>query len=276
MTGKKPATGGKGKGKATAVAQNALPDVYQEMLAEALPMQSDIPERPLKRRRTGRRDAPVASSSSANQVGVVSDGEDEDDIQFEDVLDSTKLGEADSDVLEPPPKPQQTAYRDSDDDSGESDFDWDSGDFDAKPSANELTGDLELTLTRPTPQRRTTAARRRVITKAERDVRLQIHKMHVLCLLSHADRRNKWCNDSEVQSSLKPLLDKKMLTFLRPRSELSQFGQAESLKRGLDQVSAMWRKNFSVTARGMRRALWAEEEQDLRNVGIISEKTDLN
>jgi xeroderma pigmentosum group C-complementing protein len=268
MTGKKPAMRGKGKGKAATTNRNVVPDVYQEMLAEALPMQSNIPERLLKRRRIGRRDAPVADSSSANLVESASDGDD--DIQFEDVLGLGILGGGDFDGPDSPPKPQQTTYRDSDEDSGESNFDWEGIDFEAKPQDGKPNGDLELTLTKPTPQRRTTSSKRRVVTKAERGLRLQIHKMHVLCLLSHVDRRNHWCNDPEVQSSLKPLVDKKALTFLRPQSNLSQFGRAESLKRGLDQVGAMWRKIFSITARGIRKALWAEEEQDLQNVGLIS------
>ena len=266
MTGKTAATRGKGKGKAAATDRPMVPDIYQEMLAEALPLHSGNLGRPLKRRRTGRRDLPVIPSTSADDANAASDDSDADDLQFEDVLGSAKLSGADSEELESGRKSQQTAYRDPDEDPEESDFDWDAVEFDAKPQAGEPTGDLELTLRIPSPQRRATAPRRRVVLKADRTLRLQAHKMHVLCLLSHVDKRNNWCNDSEVQNLLKPLLDKKMLNFIRPKSDLSQFGQAESLKRGLEQVSAMWRKRFDITARGMRRALWAEEERDLQDV----------
>ncbi|TVY82826.1 DNA repair protein rhp41 [Lachnellula suecica] len=243
---------GKGKSKAPAK-RSAVPDVYQEMLAEALPSQADVPERPLKRRRTGARDAPqVASSSRPMEV------EDDEEVEFEDVLDPD----------DEPPKTQQTAYRDSDEESEDGDLEWEGVDFEALPESGP-SGDLELTLTLDkTPPRPKISTRRKVVSKAERVTRLEIHRMHVLCLLSHVDRRNNWCNDSEVQTSLRPLLDKKMATFLRPKSDLSQFGRAESLKRGLEQAGIMWKKKFRVTARGMRRALWADDERDLQNYNL--------
>ena len=261
MTGKKPVIRGKGKGKAKA-SSSAVPDVYRDMLAEALPMQSDVPERPLKKRRIGRRGDPGTASKPVDKEQP--DLDDEDELEFEDVLAQGRTGASDSETSDSPPKVQQTAYRESDDDSA-SDFDWDTIDFDAKPQ-EEPSGDLELTLSkRPTPQRKTTATRRKVVTKEERVLRLQIHKMHVLCLLAYADRRNNWCSDSDAQTSLKPLLTKKMLTFLNPREDLSQFGRTDSLKRGLEDVAKMWRTKFNITARGMRRALWADDEKDLQN-----------
>ena len=264
MTGKRPVTRGKGKGKAKA-SSSIVPDVYRDMLAEALPTHADVPERPLKRRRTGRRDGPGSSSNTAKAPAEENDPDEDEDLEFEDVLDQEKSSHFDNEDSDAPPKLQQTAYRESDDDSA-SEFDWDAIDFDAKPE-EEPSGDLELTLTkRPTPQRKSTATRRRVVTKEERALRLQIHKMHILCLLAYVDKRNDWCSDSEVQSSLRPLLTKKMLTFLRPRSDLSQFGRADSLKRGLDDVAKLWRTKFSITARGIRRSLWADDEKDLQNV----------
>jgi xeroderma pigmentosum group C-complementing protein len=255
MTGKKSSSNGKRKGKAPS-SRNAIPEVYQEMLAEALPNPAEKPERPLKKRRIGPRENQVATSGSAN----LSDEEDEDDLQFEDVIAANDF---DSDA---PPKLQQTAYRDSDDESEDDDFDWEGVDFDAKPDHGEPSGDLELTLTtKAAPQSRKVTPRRKVVSNAERVARLEIHKMHVLCLLFHLDMRNEWCNDSDVHASLRPLLDKKMLTFLSPRPDLSQFSRADSLKRGLEQVSVMWRTKFSITARGMRRALWADDERDLQN-----------
>jgi xeroderma pigmentosum group C-complementing protein len=265
MAGKKAATRGKGKGKAPSN-RNAVPEVYQQMLAEALPTQSSIPERPLKRRRTGQRNAPLAAEALSKSSDPI-DEDDEEDAEFEDVLDARNQQDSEASDFEAPPKVQQTAYRDSDDESDESDHEWEGVDFDALPEDNEPSGDLELTLKpRTTPQRQKITPRRKAVSKAEKVLRLEAHKMHVLCLLAHLDRRNEWCNDEEVRRSLKPLLDKKMLTFLKPRSDLSQFGRAESLKRGLDQVSVMWRTKFSVIARGLRRPLWADDEKDVQKV----------
>jgi xeroderma pigmentosum group C-complementing protein len=234
------------------------------MLAEALPTQPEIPERPLKRRKTGTR-------STGTKIDVltktVDPDEDEDEVEFEDVLGAQNQDDSEVSEFKAPPKVQQTAYRDSDEDSDESDHEWEGVDFDTLPQDNEPAGDLELTL-KPwtTPQGQKATPRRKVVSRAEKALRLETHKMHVLCFLAHQDRRNEWCNDDDVKRSLRPLLDKKMLTFLRPKSDLSQFGRAESLKRGLEQVSTMWRTKFSITARGTRRALWADDERDIRNV----------
>lgn len=260
MRPKKSTARAKGKGKAT---QSAIPDVYRQMLAEALPGQSDIPERPLKKRRTGPREAPVKASPSK----LVEHEEEDEDLQFEDVLDTNEAGSPENGESSMAPQIQQTAYRDSEDESEASDDDWEPIEFDLKPDADEPSGDLELTLTKKSiPQSKAPVQRRRVVTKDERVARLEIHKMHVLCLLSHLDMRNEWCNDAEVQRTLKPLLDKKTIKFLRPSSELTQFGQTNSLKRGIETVNEIWRTKWNITARGIRRALWAEDERDLQNV----------
>jgi xeroderma pigmentosum group C-complementing protein len=187
-------------------------------------------------------------------------------VEFEDVLGQGKSNGPYNDESDSEPKPQQTAYRDSGDDDSASDFDWENIDLEAK-TQEDSTGDLELTLKqRPTYHPKATIARRKVVTKEEKALRLQVHKMHVLCLLAYVDRRNNWCNDSAVQISLKPLLTKKMITFLNPKETLSQFGRTDSLKRGLDDVGKMWRAKFRITEKGMRRALWADDEKELENV----------
>ena len=265
MAGNKAATRGKGKAK-TSSGRNEVPEVYQQMLAEALPTQSNIPERPLKKRRTGLRNAPSVAAGPAKSSDP-DDEDDEEEAEFEDVLEARNQDGEEAGKSESLSKAQQTAYRDSDSESGQSDPEWEGVDIDTLPQDNEPSGDLELTLKpRTTAQLQKATPRRKVVSKAEKVLRLEAHKMHVLCLLAHLDRRNAWCNDEEVKRSLKPLPDKKMLTFLKPRSDLSQFGRAESLKRGLEQVSVMWRTKFNIMARGTRRALWADDLKDVQNV----------
>ncbi|KAH8684449.1 hypothetical protein BGZ60DRAFT_466887 [Tricladium varicosporioides] len=264
MAGKKGATRGKGKGKGKVTTnQPAVPDVYQEMLAEALPTQSDIYERPLKRQRTGPKEASKISTTSTKAVDQLI--EDEDEVHFEDVLEG---GRADPEGGGEPSKLQQTAYRDSDEES-EEDNDWGGFDFGKLPEDGGPSGDLELTLTTNLSQTsRKTAPRRRIVSKAEKDTRLEIHRLHLLCLLSYLDRRNGWCNDPEVHHSLKSLLDKKILSDLKPKADLSQFGRTEFLKRGLEKTVRIWRSKFNITRRGMRRALWADDEEDLQNYSM--------
>jgi xeroderma pigmentosum group C-complementing protein len=267
MAGKKAGVKGKGKAQAS-LGGNTVPEVYQQMLAEALPTQSNIPERPLKRRRTGPRNVRSVAAGPA-KLSDSDNEDDEEEAEFEDILEAQNQDE-EVGKFGDLSQAQQTAYRDSDEESDQTDPEWEHVDFDTLPQHNEPSGDLELTLKpRITPQRQAVAPRRKAVSKAEKVLRLETHKMHVLCLLAHLDRRNEWCNDDEAKRYLKPLLDKKMLTFLKPRSDLSQFGRAESLKRGLDQVSVMWRTKFSITARGTRRGLWADDEKDVQNVRYL-------
>lgn len=262
MAGKKGASSrGRGKGNAKA---SAVPDVYQDMLSEALPSQSQIPERPVKRRRTGRHESQATHLRSPKLPDPDEEEEEEDELQFEDVIKQPGGSDGESNTQA---KLLQTAYRDSDEDSEQSDDDWVGFNLDEKPEVDMPRGDLELNITKSTAvQEKATTSRRRPITKVDRVDRLKKHKLHVLCLLSYVDRRNQWCNDLEVQRSLKPLLGDKTLHYLHPSSNLSQFGRAESLKRGLDQAAVLWRIKWTITARGLRRALWAENEEDIQNV----------
>lgn len=262
MTIPKSGARGKGKGKAAATS-TVVPNPFQELLAENRDALFDAPERPLKRRKTGRRQASspgsVPKNSAVHATGELGDPDDED-LEFEDVLgpDRERSGSL---------KRLQTAYRDSGEESESSGSDWDPLDYDAMArDGEEPSGDLELTLTKKIIPKAMAPPRRKGLTKDERAVRLQVHKMHVLCLLAYLERRNAWCNDAEVQKALKPLLSKKIRKFLNPGSDLSQFGQTNSLTRGLADAINVWIEKFNVTERGMRRSLWAEKEAHLQDV----------
>jgi xeroderma pigmentosum group C-complementing protein len=41
--------------------------------------------------------------------------------------------------------------------------------------------------------------KRRQITAVDRKTRLEVHKLNLICLISHVRLRNRWCNDTEVQ-----------------------------------------------------------------------------
>ncbi|KAF3491356.1 nitrilase [Arthroderma uncinatum] len=60
---------------------------------------------------------------------------------------------------------------------------------------------LHITLGKEEHAEKTKSAiRRKPITGAEKKLRLEIHKVHVLCLLGHVQLRNVWCNDEEIQA----------------------------------------------------------------------------
>ncbi|KAI9736509.1 MAG: hypothetical protein M1818_006019 [Claussenomyces sp. TS43310] len=243
-------------GRSAQSAQTAVPEVYHDLLAETLHSSGDVSsERSPKRRRT-RRFEDGASTDDSRKISdqPVRDIEDSEMVEFEDVL---------------PRATEQTAYRDSDEDSEGSDIGWEEVDmvpeFLQADNDEDISEDLHLTLNSSATPQRKPAPPKRKLTSADRALCLEIHKMHILCLLSHTSRRNVWCDDSQTQSALKILINKKTLSNLRPSQALSQFRQTDLLKTGLEELCRLWRSNFVITARGMRRPLWVEDEQDLKD-----------
>ncbi|KAJ4338985.1 hypothetical protein N0V95_007905 [Ascochyta clinopodiicola] len=106
--------------------------------------------------------------------------------------------------------------------------------------------------------------RRRAITSVDRKRRLDIHKMHVLCLLYHVHRRNAWCNDARVQSALRKLVEPKTLTNLVPNPDLTQYSASKRFVDTLNDLKIMWSKRFKATAQGMSKPKWAEPGAEVR------------
>lgn len=256
--------------------------IYMDMLGEAgvNARRDPSPERPLKRRRPGARRAEKrpeepsqaeGSSSKPEQIEKpapsVGDDEDDEDVEFEDVA-----------LPEPT---MQTMELESDDDEDDEDLQFEDVDFTAPlkgpESAPQEPQALELNLTvqkTAAEQSRKAAERRKPISREDKKRRLEIHKAHILCLLSHIARRNHWCNDAKVHQYLEPHLTDKMVSYLTPGTNLPQFGRTESIKNGLKQAQTMWNTKFEVTERGLRRALWAEEPEHLKDVSFLVIKDD--
>ncbi|KAF5670573.1 xeroderma pigmentosum group c complementing factor [Fusarium heterosporum] len=247
-------------------------EIYLDMLAEAgvNPQELSSPERPLKRRRAGP-SKPISDKGSPSkpvtkqskpppppQPQAPEEEEDDDeDVEFQDVL--------------LPQPTMQTMELESDDEDEDDDVMFEDVDFTASlqdlGAKAEEPKALELNLTAhqtSTSQGKKAAERRKPITREERKVRTDIHKAHLLCLLSHAARRNHWCNDGKVQDYLQPHLTDKTVNYLTPGAHLPQFGQTESLKTGLKQAEDVWKTKYEITERGLRRALWAEDPEQLQ------------
>jgi xeroderma pigmentosum group C-complementing protein len=257
-----PVSGRMGRSGATKPggSSSAVPDVFKDMLAETVSPQFDE-EKPRKRRRKVQptdegSSTPLKEYSESRE----DQGENEESTELEDIIS---------------PKPEQTAYNDYDDTQSEEDLEWEeveTANYVLKPeNGADEDNDLELTLAVDTSvQQKSRTTRRRVVNNTERALRLIVHKMHILCLLPYLDRRNSWCNDSEVQNVLKSLLTKQMIECLKPKESYTQFGKAESVKKGLGLVAKMWETRFLVITKGMQRAYWAESEQEVQNVGDIT------
>jgi xeroderma pigmentosum group C-complementing protein len=214
-------------------------DVYDDLLAEAATIDSRdaLSDRPLKRRkvagiRVSRNDNDNGPHSTKGkrpaqtiEVSSASGDDDESDFGFEDV------------DLDIPTAPDQAADQQDD------------------------IGDVSVSVdTAPTPQRRT---QRKPASVAEKAYRLLVHKAHILCLLSHCIYINTWCNNAMVQRHLRPLLSKKIVSFLNPKAGDSQFRQNEAFMDGLNQTCDVFRGEFKLTASGMRSAKWDHESGDI-------------
>ncbi len=237
---------------------SAVPDVFQDMLAEALSSPNvEKADRPRKRRRV-RQPGDDAVNNPALSYATHKESHSDDDasLEFEDIMHS---------------KREQTTYNDSGEGSSEDDLAWEevgNTELPLKSShAEHVDGDLDLTLVAEKASHKSSpAARRKGLNKADRSLRLNVHKMHLLCLLSHVDRRNNWSNDIEVQETLKSLLTRQMMECLKPKESYTQFGKAESVKKGLSLVTKLWQSKYSITAKGLQRPFWAEKEREIRHV----------
>ncbi|OJD14645.1 hypothetical protein AJ78_05042 [Emergomyces pasteurianus Ep9510] len=127
---------------------------------------------------------------------------------------------------------------------------------------------LQITLEKPEEegkQRGAAARRRKPATAQEKRWRLDIHRMHLLCLLGHVQLRNLWCNDDKVQNALRRLLSKHTTMCLNPKETLPQFTRSTTFADGLRQASDSFRRRFKVTAPGMKRPYWLENPNELKD-----------
>lgn len=194
---------------------HGLNTAYRDMLAEAeaeySSAQTGDEERPLKRRRV--RGKIVAEeehrAGDASSPGTVQKPPFEQQAvskQRRELAPSDDKTEAPmTDSIDDPIQQGQVIYKDGV--SDESDFAWEEVDLAQEadqsvpdPADGDDEQDLDLVLDADGKQRPDQAAamRRKVLTAAEKRVRLEVHKVHILCLLFHVHLRNHWCNDQNV------------------------------------------------------------------------------
>lgn len=171
-----------------------------------------------------------------------------------------------------PNRVRQT-IEDSDESDDDSDMEWEDalgegGDSESESEARPppQIGDVSITIGGKKSEEVSAKkkARRRAITSVDRKRRLDIHKMHVLCLLYHVHRRNAWCNDARVQSALRKLVEPKVLMSLVPNPDLTQYSASKRFVGALNDLKIMWSKRFKATAQGMSKPKWAEPGTEVR------------
>lgn len=242
-----------------AKARNAVPDVYGEMLAEAvsLPARKSEDGAPVKRRRVGGRIVIQSIDDSASQ-------------QPDESISTGNQSGVDDLFGEPRPTPQHIERSDFED-SADSDEDFEDVDIGSNVKQHgasdiemEEPGKLDLVLGGDNQNTtRSTQVRRKPITFMEKLLRLEIHKMHLCSLLAHVHLRNHWSNDESVHHLLKSVLTQKIISYLNPDESKSQFQRSRSFMDGLTQASDAFRVEFKTTARGLSKPTWADSAETL-------------
>lgn len=223
---------------------------YKELLrAEAREKRlAQEPERPLKRRRVGppsvkgRQPSPAASAHSiastapsvAKKVQTVTTDASESEAEDED-WEEVGLKEE---------KVQDSAIADIDEEEEDKN----------EPLSIVVQDDNVEPV-------KTNVRRRRPVTSAERQARVEIHKLHLLCLVAHVFRRNHWCNDTRVQAALKHVAPPKLITMVHPDPNTSQMQASKSFTDGLIQLASIWDSRYRMTARGVVRPYWQTDEE---------------
>lgn len=260
--------------------QDGLPEAVREMLHEeraAKRAADDQDKKPLKKRKT--------AHSQRSSSPVLPPQADETVIKPEPVVvrPSKPAPPSLPPALlpyEPPPRnaPSHPPARvrqtveDSEESDDDSDMEWedalgDGGDSEEEAGSTAAPiGDVSITIGGTKSEEVSTKKklRRRAITSVDRKRRLDIHKMHVLCLLYHVHRRNAWCNDARVQSALRKLVEPKTLTNLVPNPDLTQYSASKRFVDALNELKIMWSKRFKATAQGMSKPKWADPGAEVR------------
>lgn len=176
---------------ASTAGEPIVPEVYQEMLRESGVAASATRK---KRRRVENQDDAVidtawptalAAGAGSNSSKLVQTGKTEK----EDAVAETEQVEGKAEL-------DNVDEGDSDEDD---EIDWEDVDLttvlDIQPTD---LATLEITLNDSNGQKKSLLERRR-ITAIDRKIRLEAHKLHLLCLFAHVSLRNTWCNDEQVQ-----------------------------------------------------------------------------
>ena len=236
------------------------PYVYGEMVAEAVAAEPlETASRPLKRRKVSREPVTPIKSATQRQAPPSSVG----------VAKSTPAKQPDENEDSDVPSPtraQQTAEYSSE--SEESDFAFEDVDLGqnaaASPRAAKDTDDdgddeikdVTISVAPSTATKKSPANRRKPATALEKAFRLRVHKIHLLTLLGHCMYANSRCNNPTVQKIMRRLVDKRMRSYLNPKTNDTQFQRNRSFIDGLEQAKAALKAEFRITMSGMSRPRW--------------------
>ncbi|CBY01750.1 hypothetical protein IAQ61_010017 [Plenodomus lingam] len=267
----------------------AIPDIFQDMLHEAHVAEADEDDRPRKKRRTAlsrKSQSPVAKAGPVQTPirDPVPPSPSRPVITAATPSQSRTAAEPIAESEGPTNVRMRQTIEDSDESDEDSDMEWenaledvdDSDDAGEGKEAASKIGDINIAIggkkaADTTVQRK---VRRRAITSVDKKRRLDIHKMHIMCLLYHVHRRNTWCNDRRVQSTLRKIVSPSILADLVPNPDLTQYSASRRFVDGMNELKLLWTKRFKITARGMYKPRWADAEADVRPFSDFDELDD--
>lgn len=268
-----------------------VPAVFQEMLLEeqeaAKETGTDEDERPIKKRKTAqsqRISSPLVDSSPAKAMykRVLDADPPATSRPKAPVRPGTALHDRTQTLATDETRPHDVAPASGrvlqtiidSDESDDSDEEWedaladgdDTDDHEETEAVIPQVAGISITVGGSKSAEHATKGRvrRRAITSVDKKKRLDIHKMHVLCLLYHVHRRNAWCNDLRVQTALRKLVPPKTLLNLVPKPDLTQYSASKRFIDGMNELKVLWSKRFKLTAQGMYKPKWAEADADVR------------
>ncbi|RMZ75081.1 hypothetical protein DV737_g5479, partial [Chaetothyriales sp. CBS 132003] len=245
---------------------NEIPDVYMDMLAEVAEKDASNAGSSEKRRKLS--EEPCLKSS--RDLGAKEP--------------SSPIEGAVPGIHREDSRLQQTALDDFSASSDDEDADFEDVEIGASGNAvvENDTGlapeqkSLEIDLSKHPLTPRRVAQRRKIVSPAERAIRLSVHKTHLLLLLLSISTRNRWCESSEVQGILKPLVRKKTINQLHLDESQPQWKRSTAFNDAIKEIAEMWRRTYKINVRGMRRAHWRSDINMQREMDEAEDMLDFD
>ena len=219
------------------------------------PTRTDEEGKAVKKRRIGGRVVVQAPAEATSHQDEATEGDTDLDELFE----------------EPSAARQQIVKSDSED-SADSDADWEEVDIPLATDGEQAVEgpkneglDIVLEPSKVEANRARNINRRKPLSVHERRLRLEVHKLHICCLLAHTFIRNHWCNDETIHTALRRLLSSKTVSYLNPGDGKTQFQRSRSFMDGLEQANNAFRAKFKIDSKGLHKPRWADDSKSLLN-----------
>ncbi|KTW25747.1 hypothetical protein T552_03360 [Pneumocystis carinii B80] len=148
----------------------------------------------------------------------------------------------------------------SEDDMDEDEVEWEDFGFESE-DGEKNTGKKEDECSFEYKIKEELGRKRYGIKEKDRKLRLEIHKLHLLCLISHASLRNFFCRDKRLQAKLKVILPDEIRELFHPGAKISQYRKSRMFMTALKAIVNIWKRKFRKNKYGLSRSLWRSPEQ---------------